>query len=185
MKRTRQSTVEMVSPTQRRDFAPKLFRACRTYFQLPQAILAGSGNWLIPKRKAVRAKRCSKAGDGSADRTRVLCLALPLSLRDRRHAKVYPYGIGIARTSASPIAICFESMPSARKPDSSNKTRTHPGHSPATSSTSKFRVADSRFEERGQRSFYQQCVPNLRPNHEYFVVFMISVVRASRFTDGL
>ena len=126
MKRTRQSTVEMESPTQRRDFAPKLFRACRTYFQLPQAILAGSGNWLIPKRKALRAKRCSRAGDGSANRTRVLCLALPLSLRDRRHAKVYPYGIGIARTSATPIAICFQSTPCARRPNSANKTRTHP-----------------------------------------------------------
>ncbi len=112
--------------TPRLQFAPNLFRACRTHFQLPQAILADCGNWLIPKRKALHAVRCLKAGDGSASQTRVLCLTLTLPDRDRRDANIFSYVIGIGRASATLVAIRLPSAPTACKPDFANTTRTHP-----------------------------------------------------------
>jgi len=109
-----------------RHFSPQLFRACTTHFQSPQAILADGGNWLIPKRKALRAIRCSKAGDGSACRTRVLSLALTFPIRDQRRANICLYAIGIGRARATPVAFRFKSERTVCKPDFANPTRTHP-----------------------------------------------------------
>ena len=109
-----------------RHFAPGPFREGRTHFQLPQAILANRGNWLIPKRKAFRAIRCSKAGDGSAYRTRAICPGPTLHSRDGGFAKVYLYAIGIARVCATSIAFRLKGAPITRKPYFRCKTHTHP-----------------------------------------------------------
>jgi hypothetical protein len=172
VKRTRQNTVEagcwqIISCRHR---APNLFRACRTHFQLPQAILANGVNWLIPKIKALLAVRCPKAGDGSASRTRVLCLALTLPLRDRRCAKVYPYAIGSGRMKASPIARRFQTPPPAHQPDFAGKNRTH---RISLRQSQMHRNARRRFSSRraGKKGTSQQSAPILQPQTGTLVAF--------------
>ena len=101
------------------------FRASRTGNQLPQANLANCGNWLTPKRKALRSKRCLKAGDGSASQTRVSCLTLTLPIRGRRGTTLSPYAIGIRCRSATLIGIRFCGGQPTGKPNRSNPTRSH------------------------------------------------------------
>ena len=147
-------------------FAPYLFRACRTQFQLPQAILADCGNWLIPKRKALLAIRCLQAGDGSAFQTRVLCLTLTLPVRDRRDANVFPYAIGIGHTSATPNAFRFQSAPTAQKPDFESTTRTHPMTPRQLPNASKLKLQILVSEKGAKGTSTSRVHPSSNPRYE-------------------
>ena len=112
--------------TQRCHFDPSLLRAYVNVFQLPRAILALRGNWLIPNRKILRVIGCLKAGDYCASQPRLLSLTLPLAIRNKRDAKVFLYAIGLGWANASLRASGYQSAAPFGKGVFLNSIHGHP-----------------------------------------------------------
>jgi hypothetical protein len=139
--------------TQRCHLDPTLFRACKNDFQLPQAILAFGGNWLIPKRKILRVISGLKAGDDGACQSRSLSWTLPHGIRGKREAKVFHYATGIRCVKATRHAFRSQGATLGGKPALLSSTPTHLYSPPTNAKT--VRSQDLASEE-GKRNSQRQ-----------------------------
>ena len=135
---------------------PQPRRACEIIFSCGKRSCYCS-NWLIPKRKVLRAVRRSEGRGLMRLSNPLLCLTLALPFETRRDAKVCPYAIGIGTPNATPPGFRLQNAEPSIKPFS----EPHPhssGHSPAMPNASKPDVTYPGSARSGKKNFHQQAM---------------------------